>query len=69
MIYVIKKVSFDIYENRIGDAISEALVGYTDTIEEAEEQMKNLSGQGGVYIAWDNNSYPKYYSIAVERLV
>ena len=41
MIYIIKRIWFDNLENHISDAVGYNIVGYVNTLEEAENIVKN----------------------------
>jgi hypothetical protein len=60
MIHIIKRLNFDMHENSIGKVISEEIVGYVDSLEEAREQMKKLREECV--------TYSKFFSIPIDKL-
>lgn len=68
MIFLISKVTFDTYENRIGDAVQQEILGYALDRVEAVTAVRELEAATTPYLGWDNKTYPQFGIIEVPRV-
>ena len=68
MIYYIKKITFDSWENNTADAEIVKPLGYCESEQEAEQAIKVLEASSVKTKQWNGEYYPKFKIVPLDRV-